>query len=384
MESSKERRGLPTRVHVLGAGAVGLLIAAHLRRVGHPVTLLLRTQASVDRFVSDGKRVVVHSDWMGAQSAEKVWVADGICAEHPQTTSASSTGSACARIRRLVITTKAHDTVKAYMSVENRLDAQSTVLLLQNGMGTYEAIQHRQRASDQDRKKEVRMKEGEPSFVIGTNSHGCLRIPGEKFATHHTAIGDLKFAVREPLHKRTIQAPKTTDEMLNAVQNLGLNASVVGWTELHKQLLLKLAANAVINPVTALAGCRNGYVVPQQQGGGGSEHHVSTASMVSSACAEIAAVYARAYPQLGKELSAQTLERHAVAVARATGANRSSMLQDVSAGEATEVDWINGYLMRLGEQHGVATPVNTLLHTVVKLKEEAAATAADVEILAQE
>ncbi|KAJ2519733.1 hypothetical protein H4217_002502, partial [Coemansia sp. RSA 1939] len=111
-------------------------------------------------------------------------------------------------------------------------------------MGTYEAIQHRQRASDQDRKKEVRMKEGEPSFVIGTNSHGCLRIPGEKFATHHTAIGDLKFAVREPLHKRTIQAPKTTDEMLNAVQNLGLNASVVGWTELHKQLLLKLAANA--------------------------------------------------------------------------------------------------------------------------------------------
>ncbi|KAJ2588523.1 2-dehydropantoate 2-reductase (Ketopantoate reductase) (KPA reductase) (KPR), partial [Coemansia sp. RSA 1804] len=244
-ESGKERRGLLTRVHVLGAGAVGLLIAAHLRRVGHPVTLLLRTQASVDRFVSDGKRVVVHNDWMGAQSAEKVWVADGICAEHPQTTSASSTDSGCARIRRLVITTKAHDTVKAYMSVENRLDAQSTVLLLQNGMGTYEAIQHRQRASDQDRQKEVKMKEGgEPSFVIGTNSHGCLRIRGEKFATHHTAIGELKFAVREPLHQRTIQAPKSTDEMLNAVQNLGLSASVVGWTELHKQLLLKLAANA--------------------------------------------------------------------------------------------------------------------------------------------
>ncbi|KAJ2589884.1 hypothetical protein H4R99_007301, partial [Coemansia sp. RSA 1722] len=56
-------------------------------------------------------------------------------------------------------------------------------------------------------------------------------------------------------------------------------------------------------------------------------------------------------------------------IAQTTARNRSSMLQDVAAGRQTEVEWINGYLVRLGQQHGVPTPVNTLLYTLVKLKE---------------
>ena len=57
-------------------------------------------------------------------------------------------------------------------------------------------------------------------------------------------------------------------------------------------------------------------------------------------------------------------------VARMTAANRSSMLQDVLRGATTEVETINGAVMRAGEQSEVPTPVNADLYRMVKAIEE--------------
>jgi len=48
---------------------------------------------------------------------------------------------------------------------------------------------------------------------------------------------------------------------------------------------------------------------------------------------------------------------------------RSSTAQDMARGKRTEIDSLNGYVARLGEQLGVATPVNHALYTLVKLQE---------------
>jgi len=53
-------------------------------------------------------------------------------------------------------------------------------------------------------------------------------------------------------------------------------------------------------------------------------------------------------------------------VARQTAGNISSMLQDVLRGAPTEVDAINGAVIRLGEQKGVASPVNRVIYSLVK------------------
>jgi len=55
-----------------------------------------------------------------------------------------------------------------------------------------------------------------------------------------------------------------------------------------------------------------------------------------------------------------------VGVARATAANRSSMLQDVLRGAPTEIGVINGAIVREGERVGVPTPVNQMLTDLVR------------------
>ncbi len=56
-------------------------------------------------------------------------------------------------------------------------------------------------------------------------------------------------------------------------------------------------------------------------------------------------------------------------IARTMPTQYSSTAQDVARGKRTEIDHLNGYVVRRGEALGVATPVNRVLHALVKLKE---------------
>jgi 2-dehydropantoate 2-reductase len=69
-------------------------------------------------------------------------------------------------------------------------------------------------------------------------------------------------------------------------------------------------------------------------------------------------------------LSAVELEKEALAVARKTSGNMSSMLEDIRRGRPTEIDYINGYLVDMGQAYNVLTPVNQTLHSLVKLRSD--------------
>ena len=56
-------------------------------------------------------------------------------------------------------------------------------------------------------------------------------------------------------------------------------------------------------------------------------------------------------------------------IAEQMSGTRSSTAQDLARGKHTEIDSLNGYVARLGEQLGVPTPVNHTLYTLVKLYE---------------
>jgi 2-dehydropantoate 2-reductase len=114
----------------------------------------------------------------------------------------------------------------------------------------------------------------------------------------------------------------------------------------------KLVVNVGINALTALLRVPNGALAES----------AAALELMAAAVAEAAAVAAAR----GVRLPYADPVAHVEAVARATGANRSSMLQDVLRGAATEVAAINGALVREGERLGVPTPLNAALAALVE------------------
>jgi 2-dehydropantoate 2-reductase len=72
----------------------------------------------------------------------------------------------------------------------------------------------------------------------------------------------------------------------------------------------------------------------------------------------------------GIHLNVAVLIRTVQQVATATAKNSSSMRCDVLAHKPTEINYINGYIHRLGIKHGIATPENTKLWQAVRQQVE--------------
>jgi 2-dehydropantoate 2-reductase len=125
--------------------------------------------------------------------------------------------------------------------------------------------------------------------------------------------------------------------------------------DFRRQQYYKLLVNAVINPVTALTRQQNGIVLSP-----------SLRSSVQAVLAEAVAVAAAEGLAIQEEAAVELV----FSVAEKTAANTSSMLQDVLRGRSTEIEAINGYLVRQAEKHGIAVPVNGALYGMVKAMEE--------------
>ena len=106
----------------------------------------------------------------------------------------------------------------------------------------------------------------------------------------------------------------------------------------------KLIVNSAINPLSAIHRLPNGQL-PQNP--------LIARDMMRIVMEGVAVAQEEGMPLNYGEMWAAVLE-----TCRATAHNRSSMLADVEKGLMTEIEAINGSLVRLGERHGVDTPVN--------------------------
>jgi len=130
----------------------------------------------------------------------------------------------------------------------------------------------------------------------------------------------------------------------------GVETTVV--TDMPTRLWEKLAVNAAVNAVTALARVENG-------------------ALADGPAAEVAAAAARETARVARERGVDLSDERAVSLARQvirdTAANRSSMLQDIEAGQPTEIDVINGYVVTVAE---TPVPVNETLTRLVRAWEQ--------------
>ncbi len=114
----------------------------------------------------------------------------------------------------------------------------------------------------------------------------------------------------------------------------------------------KLLINVAINPLAAICGVRNGELLTRPD-----LHQQALDAMHEAASVALAE---------GVDLSDFDLEVELDEVLAATAENRCSMLQDVMAGRSTEIGAICGEVVRRGEEHGIPTPLNQQLLTLVR------------------
>ncbi len=119
----------------------------------------------------------------------------------------------------------------------------------------------------------------------------------------------------------------------------------------------KLVINVGINALTALTCQTNGRLLDSEE----------TRSLMGELVDEAVAV-ARAR---GIRLTYDDPLATVLDVARKTGANRSSMLQDFDRKRASEIDFMNGAIVREAAKLGIPVPVNATITRLIKALEKA-------------
>ena len=223
----------------------------------------------------------------------------------------------------ILVTTKAGDTLDAVAGVINQFAIDTPILLFQNGLGSQQAVAKRW---------------PERPILAASTTEGANR--PESGLLVHAGTGDTWVGPMTSPAKVTVRKAVT----MLATSGMKIHPE----TDIVQRLWQKLIINAGINPYTAILDCPNGKILDAPL-------YLST---IDQLCLELsqlmdAAVRIRQTPDALRERIEQ--------VARNTAGNTSSMRADVQRGRQTEIDFINGYVAKLGKELGIETPVNQML-----------------------
>ncbi len=230
----------------------------------------------------------------------------------------------------ILLCVKSYQVKTVLTDIGGKLNKNAIIILAHNGMGTL---------IDIDMDKSLLQQH---SILVLLTTHGCAR-PMPKHIMH-TGLGNSDLGV---LSKEISIATskKITQLFQQALPNIYWHNDIV-----EKQWL-KLAVNCVINPLTAIYNINNG--------------EINSARFTDIKTALVTEIVAVAKAE-NYDFSATDLLTLANQVATTTAKNCSSMRADILAQRQTEIDYINGYIHRLGLKHQIATPTNTQLWQQIK------------------
>lgn len=265
-------------------------------------------------------------------------------------------------IDNLVVTVKAGGTVAAMNAVLPSITPDTNILLLQNGLGSYEKLCQSFWPNPSTR----------PNFLLGITTHGVS--PGlERWSFKHVGHGGIKLAAL-PNETKGVDSTDIGAQLLNSFVRTGseLNAEVVDYfPEFMLAQYEKLVCNAIINPLTALFECYNGELLALSSANFFINRIVSEAARVFTM--HFQALFSPEMFEANRGvvatgLNVERLMAIVTDVINTTKENRSSMLQDVIILKDTEISAINGYIVDLGKQYRIPTPYNRMLLEMINSK----------------
>ena len=141
----------------------------------------------------------------------------------------------------------------------------------------------------------------------------------------------------------------------------GLDGRVI--PDIKKEMWRKVIFNCVINPTTSLLGCEVGGIVDPQLNG--------LKRQIIDECLAVARADGVTFEDVSAEARSAKVEDFVALIDRVFAGARTiaSMRQDLMKGRHTEIDHMNGAVVRLGQKHGLACPVNAALTTMIQYLE---------------
>lgn len=311
---------------IIGAGALGGLVAARMEAAGAPVCLAVRDAQAAALLLRAGLRVT----GVGGAAAVSISEVAPLEAYPPD-----------ARFDLILLATKAHDAILLAPRLPGLLAPGGTLLPIQNG-GVPQMLGKRLGTG----------------LVLGglSNLGATLSAPGvyEQRNAGHLLIGELAGGASERTERIRGWLARAVDVKTT------LNFSGAVWS--------KLLLNCSVSTLGAIAGqTMSEYIgLPEARG----LFHRVYAEGLRVALAS----GARPEPMLvdpvppgwnGGIVQGEAHEAWLGRILQGYGAAKPSMLQDFERGRRTEIDFINGYVVDLGTQLGVPTPANAALVATV-------------------
>ncbi len=303
------------RIAVVGAGAVGGYFGGLFARSGAPVVLIGRSHF-VDAVNASG--LVLDK----SEGQERI---------RAKATTEISAVRDCSLILFCV---KANDTSETAKQMAPFLPPDATVVCLQNGVDNAD-----------------RVRAAANVVVLPAAVYVAVSMP-EAGRVKHLARGDL---IIGPPSARTT---KVADAFIRAGISCRISDNIEG------ELWLKLLRNCALNAISALGHARYGQIARSDDAKKLMEQIVDEVLAVARAAGVV-------LPGVDDRESGMAA---AMELATQMADAFSSTAQDLNRGQPTEIDALNGYISRRGEELGIPVPVNHALFTLVKLAEQTGVT----------
>jgi 2-dehydropantoate 2-reductase len=292
------------RILIVGAGALGGLVGAHFAEAGEDLVLLEINSARAKLLNETGLNL---SEADKGERCIPIQVACSVEGLRP--------------FDLVFVAVKSYETEDALRAVLSVITPATLILSMQNGIGNTETM--------------ARIVSAE-QVLCGITYHSIQHTGPNRLRYRH-GIKPIQIA---PMTGRPTPATEAVGE---AFRRAGLNTNVV--ENIDHVVWQKLLHNAVVNPVSALSGLTCRELLDDED----------LQMFMRSLCLEIVAVMrARGIPIVDEE----DPYRPVIGSQKALGKNRPSMWQDLARGQRTEIDALNGAIVREAERLGLEAPLN--------------------------
>jgi 2-dehydropantoate 2-reductase len=318
------------RISIIGAGAIGGLLAARLTAAGEDVCVVARG---------------AQKDAIGRIGLKVIGLPDGELHVRPRVV--SSIGEAGPQ-DLIVLGVKAHQVAAIAPDINAALGPQTMILTAQNGIPWWYFMKHG--GAHEGRT----LDSVDPSLSISAHLPVDRVLASVVYpAAELVAPGVIQFIEGERFTLSEIDQQKS--ERIASVSqvftNAGFKAPVS--SDVRAEIWTKLWGNLSFNPISALTGATLAGICRD------------------NGARALAADMMREAQAVGEALGIRfriPLEKR-IAGAQAVGEHKTSMLQDIEAGRPTEIEALVGSVIELGQITGVPTPHISAIYACVKLLE---------------